>query len=178
MLNSIAGQTHRLASLADALLNLEEANESEPNFTDPIAVSALIENAMQPHLTTARDLGRTIHVAATDEDVEVEVRWVELAISNLLANALRHGQGDITVRATVQNDFLTVEVIDQGPGIPEALGEAAFERFARADDSRTTPGHGLGLAIVAAVAQRHLGTVALMPGGVRLRLQARDGCNG
>jgi two-component system, OmpR family, sensor kinase len=173
VLDSIAGQTQHLASLADALLNLEEANESERNFIDSVSVAVLIESAIQPHRATARDLGRTIQVATGDETVEVEVRWVELAVSNLLANALRHGQGDVAVRTTVQDDFLTVDVIDQGPGIPEPLGEAAFDRFARAEGSRTTPGHGLGLAIVAAVAQRHLGTVALIPGGVRLRLQSR-----
>jgi signal transduction histidine kinase len=171
VLSSIAGQTQRLASLADALLDLEEANESEPYITHSVPVAALIDNAIQPHVTTAKDLGRTVRVAASDERVDVEVRWVELAVSNLIANALRHGHGDVTVRAAVDNDTLTVEVVDQGPGIPAALGQAAFERFARADDARTTPGHGLGLAIVAAVAHRHRGTVTLIPGGVRLLLQ-------
>jgi signal transduction histidine kinase len=171
VLDSIAGQTQRLASLADALLNLEEANESAPTRTEAILISALATNSARPFRTMAGDLGRSIHVTASAANVEVEVRWVELALSNLIANALRHGQGDITIHIAEMNDHLIIEVTDQGPGIPDELGETAFERFARADASRTTPGNGLGLAIVAAVAKRHDGTVARIPGGVRMSLR-------
>ncbi len=52
-----------------------------------------------------------------------------------------------------------MEVADRGPGIPEAEREAVFDRFVRLEPSRSTPGNGLGLSLVRAVAQRHDGTV-------------------
>ena len=52
---------------------------------------------------------------------------------------------------------MLLSVIDQGPGIPEAMRERVVERFVRLDQSRTVPGSGLGLSLVAAVARLHGG---------------------
>ena len=54
-----------------------------------------------------------------------------------------------------------IEVADRGPGIPEADRESVFDRFVRLEPSRSTPGNGLGLSLVRAVARRHGGTVTL-----------------
>ena len=68
---------------------------------------------------------------------------------------------------------LVVSVTDDGGGVPEALGTRAFDRFARADESRSATGNGLGLALVKAVAERHEGTATLVPGGVRIEVPLR-----
>ena len=54
-----------------------------------------------------------------------------------------------------------IAVADCGPGIPEADRDSVFDRFVRLEPSRSTPGNGLGLSLVRAVARRHGGTVAL-----------------
>ena len=66
-----------------------------------------------------------------------------------------------------------LEVSDRGPGIPEADREAVFDRFVRLEPSRSTPGNGLGLSLVRAVAHRHQGSVALDDNrpGLRVRLE-------
>jgi signal transduction histidine kinase len=60
-------------------------------------------------------------------------------------------------------------VADDGPGIPEADREAVFDRFVRLERSRTTPGNGLGLSLVRAIARRHGGTVILEDNNPGLR---------
>ncbi|GAA3136142.1 hypothetical protein GCM10010521_22860 [Streptomyces rameus] len=74
-------------------------------------------------------------------------------------NALRHGHVTVHVTAAVHDDTLRLSVLDEGPGFPSQLLPRAFDRFARAEASRTSEGSGLGLAFVEAVAVAHGGTV-------------------
>jgi two-component system sensor histidine kinase TctE len=86
----------------------------------------------------------------------------ELAV-NLIDNAVKYTPegGRITVR-TRASEFATLEVEDDGPGIPESEGELVFERFYRVLGNEA-PGSGLGLAIVREIAELHLGSVQLKP---------------
>jgi signal transduction histidine kinase len=174
VLASLGEEVARLASLADALLDLEEVSDSSSTRREPVDLAELVGRAVAAQRKTADQLGRTIVVHATSGTIEVEPHWVELAVDNLVGNALKHGSGTVTVTAGFDGDVAVIEVGDEGVGIPAALGTAAFERFARADASRTTPGHGLGLAIVAAVAHRHGGSASLDGGRVRLTLAASE----
>ncbi len=79
------------------------------------------------------------------------------AIANLLDNALKYGGSDIAIRVRQQDARAVIEVADRGPGIPEAERENVFDRFVRLEPSRSTPGNGLGLSLVRAVARRHDG---------------------
>ena len=78
------------------------------------------------------------------------------AVSNLIENAIRHSDaGAVTVAAMRQDASIILEVRDPGPGIPAQFREKVFQRFFRLERSRTTPGTGLGLSLVAAIAQLH-----------------------
>ena len=68
--------------------------------------------------------------------------------------------GEIQVRV-FRSEKAVIEVADHGPGIPAADREMVFDRFVRLEPSRSTPGNGLGLSLVRAVAHRHHGTVTL-----------------
>jgi signal transduction histidine kinase len=84
------------------------------------------------------------------------------AAANLVDNALKYtpsGRIDLTVVGDRKTARL--EVSDSGPGIPEDRRDAVFDRFVRLESSRSTPGNGLGLSLVRAVAQLHGGTVTL-----------------
>ncbi len=85
------------------------------------------------------------------------------AVVNLLDNALKFTPegGTVTLSARLGDDFAEIEVADDGPGMPEADRLRAGERFFRADAARTTPGSGLGLSLVRAVAALHRGEVLL-----------------
>jgi len=84
------------------------------------------------------------------------------AIANLLDNALKYtpaGSVSLTVRAG--GEWARVEVVDTGPGVPADQRAAVFDRFVRLEGSRSTPGNGLGLSLVRAVARMHGGSVRL-----------------
>jgi signal transduction histidine kinase len=86
------------------------------------------------------------------------------AIGNLIDNALKYAQekGTIAVRAIQRSDgAIEVAVSDDGPGIPDDEKPKVTERFYRGDASRGTPGVGLGLSLVAAVAKLHGGVLEL-----------------
>lgn len=105
-------------------------------------------------------------------------------LTNLVANALTHTPPDTPVEVAVGRergvgpgaaDQAVVEVRDHGPGLDPATADRVFERFFRADKSRSraSGGTGLGLAIVAAIAARHGGTVRHLPtpgGGATFRV--------
>jgi two-component system OmpR family sensor kinase len=113
---------------------------------------------------------------ATEAGREIEVRGgaiahldrlrIEQALGNLIDNALRHGAGTIFVSARAEGDSVVFEVRDEGVGFSERFAERAFERFSRAEESRTSPGAGLGLAIVAAITEAHGGTATIGHGPV------------
>ncbi len=79
------------------------------------------------------------------------------AVANLVDNALKHvpSGGRVTLSTSPQADGIGLTVADDGPGIPEAERERVLERFYRLDSSRSKPGAGLGLSLVAAVAKHH-----------------------
>ena len=99
------------------------------------------------------------------------------ALANLLSNSIKFTPpgGEVILRATDDNGSPRIEVLDTGPGIPEAEREAVFKRFYRCDDSHG--GFGLGLSIVAAIVNLHgftldIGSSEL--GGARLSLACRQ----
>jgi len=105
------------------------------------------------------------------------------AVMNLVDNALMHGNGKATVElALLSETALAIDVIDEGPGIPDESKTAMLEPFARGAMAPGEPeeqsGFGLGLAIVASFAEAHGGKLLLLdtrPTGLTARLQiARD----
>jgi signal transduction histidine kinase len=88
------------------------------------------------------------------------------ALGNLADNAIRHAATTVWWTLTAQDGTVTLAVVDDGPGIPEADRERIFERFARVDEARSAGvgGAGLGLAIARAIVERHGGHLVLAPG--------------
>ena len=97
------------------------------------------------------------------------------AISNLVDNAIKHGrEGCIVIVSVEQKDSEAVlSISDDGPGIPPDEFEHVFKRFYRLERSRSMPGNGLGLSLVAAVARLHGARIALSDNrpGLKVELQ-------
>jgi signal transduction histidine kinase len=102
------------------------------------------------------------------------------AIANLVDNAIKHGRagGQVVVACEVVNGNPVVSVTDDGPGIPAGQHEQVFKRFYRLEQSRYTPGNGLGLSLVAAVARLHGARIELLDNapGLRFRLSFSPPC--
>jgi signal transduction histidine kinase len=96
---------------------------------------------------------------------------IQQALANLLDNALKFSPpaGTVTLSARASRIGVEIAVADQGPGIPAADRARATERFYRGESARSTPGSGLGLALVQAVAQLHGGGIVLADAAPGLR---------
>lgn len=98
------------------------------------------------------------------------------AVTNLVDNALKHlpaaSEVRITARGLQDGSGVELTVADDGPGIPSDQRDRVLERFYRLDSSRTTPGAGLGLSLVAAVAELHEARLVLSDDepGLRVRI--------
>jgi signal transduction histidine kinase len=96
------------------------------------------------------------------------------AVANLVDNAIKHGReaGRVTVEVT-QNGGAVISVADDGPGIPANERQNVFKRFYRLERSRRTPGNGLGLSLVAAVARLHGAGIEMVDNGPGLKFRLR-----
>ncbi|MPZ93883.1 MAG: hypothetical protein GEU96_02990 [Propionibacteriales bacterium] len=171
---SLRSQVERLITLSNALLDLEELRASGKTPHDPVDVDQLLIDVTSRFATQADAEGRRLETSAlTGLAITGNKHWLELALANLVSNALQYGEGTIRVSATGTHERTRLAVSDEGPGFPADFVDHAFDRFTRADTSRTTRGTGLGLALVQAVAEAHGGTSAITGAQVVLDLPTR-----
>jgi two-component system, OmpR family, sensor histidine kinase MtrB len=90
----------------------------------------------------------------------LDPRRLDVIVANLVGNALTHGAAPVRVTLTADEQTLTIQVTDEGPGLPPEVLPHVFSRFYKADTARTrSPGSGLGLAIARENAHLHGGTL-------------------
>jgi signal transduction histidine kinase len=153
----------RMQRLVDDLLAIAVADASALDAAHREAVDLdeiVLAEARRLHTNTALTVDtRAVSGAQVDGNADQLLRVVR----NLLDNAARHARSQVVVSLTESNDDVTLRVVDDGPGIPDADRERVFERFARLDDERDRDGGGagLGLAIVHEVVVAHGGSVAV-----------------
>jgi len=150
-----------------------------------VPLHALIADVVDLYEAVAEAKGITLVVDSDGEPTTLGDRHLlARAVANLLDNALKYADSAaiVSVRALQEGDTVALVVQDNGPGIPPEERARVLERFYRLDRSRSTPGHGLGLSIVAAITALHGGTVSLedaAPGLVaRLVLPRSDAAHG
>lgn len=157
--SSAAQETNRLSQLAEDLLLIARADQGGlPIRAEPISADDLLSAVAQRFADRSREWGRDLSVRPARSQVEVDLVRVEQALTNLIENALTYGTGDIDLFAVERDDVVELHVTDGGSGFPEDFLERAFDRFSRADEARNTGGSGLGLSIVALIAQAHGGS--------------------
>ncbi len=130
-----------------------------------VSPADLLEEIGELYEPVAEDAGMSFTVAIDDRPPPMALHreLVSQAITNLIDNALRHGAsgGAVTLRLVHRTDGIAIQVEDRGPGIAEADRAQALKRFGRLDSARTTPGAGLGMALIEAVARLHDGRFEL-----------------
>ena len=147
-----------------------EGGELRRHFR-PVDLDALARDIVEAHEPLAEESGHKLVLVTTDSGISVsgDRELLAQALINLVENALRHTPSGsrIVVGASLIDGSSCLFVRDNGPGIPKAERERATQRFVRLDAARNTPGHGLGLSLVRAVAEAHGGELSLrdaMPG--------------
>jgi len=141
-----------------------------------VDLSEVMQTVAEAYGPAAEDGNRFIR-AEIEEAVRVhgDRELLTQLFANLVENALQHTPpgARITMHLTQQLSEAVAEVADNGPGIPEQERSKAFRRFYRLERSRTTPGNGLGLSMVAAIADVHHATVQVLDNAPGLRVVVR-----
>jgi signal transduction histidine kinase len=173
----VLADTLRLSRLAEDLLVLARLDEYQPRTGAgrPVDLAVLITEEAE------RSTGGRVPVTARATGpcvVTGEVEALRRLLRNLSENALRYAKSGVEVSARREAGDAVLTVSDDGPGIPAADRERAFDRFVRLDDARSrdetgTGGAGLGLAIVRAIARTHGGSAYLEDATPGLRAVVR-----
>ncbi len=177
VMTGIRNETARMTQLVDELLLLARLDEGRPLDLRPVEIVSLAADAVNAARAISSDWPLTLH-AARPVEVMGDPARLRQVLDNLLANIRAHTPPGTAATVTVADDdtTATITVADNGPGITPDQAAHAFERFYRADPSRSRDhgGTGLGLAIVNAIAAAHHGNVETAPtpgGGVTFTLR-------
>lgn len=172
--DAAAGEAEGLLGTFAALLRIAqvEAGAQRAAFRR-VELSAMAELVADAFAPAAEDAGYALSSVIVpglwlDGDRELLTQM----LVNLVENALRHTPPGtrITIRVSAMTGEVRLAVEDTGPGIPEAERPRVVQRFYRREQSRTTPGSGLGLSLVAAVAELHGAKLRLEDAGPGLRV--------
>ncbi len=156
----IEEEANRMGVLVDDLLLLARLDQGRPLEERPVDLTRITRDAVDDARTVApnRPIQYSPNGAIVVPGDEVRLRQV---LANLMQNTLQHTPPDTPVHVRVEagTDNATIEVRDEGPGMTSDVAAHVFERFWRGDPSRNraSGGAGLGLAIVAAIADAHGG---------------------
>jgi signal transduction histidine kinase len=158
-------EAHHLRRLIDNVLCYARLNSHGAVQTEPLDVSELIQDSVERFRPLLADLGIEVQV-----QLPLDAVWIQgdramvlHVLDNLIDNAARHGGGGrrLTVRATLVDDRVSIEVADTGPGIPPEELRRIFDTFYRGKGTRSR-GSGLGLAIVRRIVADHDGNVSVV----------------
>jgi two-component system OmpR family sensor kinase len=164
-LERVESEAQRMTDLVEELLLLARLDEGRPLDRAPVDLSELVVAAVSDAHVAGPDHHWQLDLPEEPITVVGDRDRLHQVVANLLTNARTHTPAGTTVQVSLSPgaDAAEVRVADTGPGIPEDLQPEIFERFARADTSRSRAagGTGLGLAIVQAVVRAHGGQIHL-----------------
>ncbi|MBZ9851012.1 HAMP domain-containing histidine kinase [Mesorhizobium sp. CA14] len=159
-------ESQQINSTFDALLRIAqiEAGARKARFVD-LDVGPVVETIGDVYADVAEDDGKSLSTIVPDTKwyVHGDRDLLMQMLANLVENALRHCPPGTAIELSVTggSGHVLIHVRDNGPGIPAEEREKVFRRLYRLDASRTTPGSGLGLSLVKAVADLHGAAIML-----------------
>lgn len=162
--------SEQLLKTFDALLSIARTEAGEAReLMHVFDASSLVTDAAELYEPLAEEQGGSLTVAAPEGlFVLGDRQLLAQALSNLIDNALKYGVSEpegkpaIGIKAEVEGQQVVISIADKGRGIPEAERARVLERFVRLEDSRSRPGNGLGLSLVAGIVKLHGGTLRLL----------------
>jgi PAS domain S-box-containing protein len=162
-LESIHTQAQRLERLVLNILDASRIESGADTTATNVDVSVATARVVEEMMPSAGKRAIRL-VGAHERHIALgQPVWVERALANLLANALKYGpsDSDVTLAVTTEENEIVVRVSDSGPGIPDGWTERIFERFERVPGSDTQTGTGLGLYITRQLVMAMGGTVSV-----------------
>jgi signal transduction histidine kinase len=173
--HAIEDTDHLLAIFA-ALLRISQIESgSRLAAFSTLSLSELLEKLYEMYRPVAEDEHHLLlHDIQPDLRIRGDAELLTQLFSNLIENAIRHTPPDTRIRISLKlsGNAAVAAVEDNGPGIPATEHDKVFRRFYRLTSSRSTPGNGLGLALVAAIANLHHAKMELADNQPGLRFHA------
>ena len=160
-LGIIRGEALRMGKLVNDLLELARADAGLTVKREPMNLVETIEAVARELAPVAPGVRLRAFSPTPLLEVSGDAGRLKQVVLNLVQNAVNAGSSDVNVSLLREGDRARLEVLDNGPGIPEAAIPNLFERFYRVDGARSTRGNGsgLGLAIVKWIVEQHGGAV-------------------
>lgn len=166
-------ETDQLLQAFAALLRLARIEAQPADAAAPLLdLRGLLDDAADMYGPVAAERGLRIVQAGGAATVRGDRDQLFQLVVNLLDNALKHAPpgSDVELALDTTPDGVRLQVADRGPGIPVVDRDRVFDRFLRLEAHRGTPGVGLGLSLVRAIARHHGGRVALLDNAPGLRV--------
>jgi signal transduction histidine kinase len=149
----------QLLAMFAALLRISQVEAGTRLSTfSKISLTEILENIYQLYLPVAEDYQHSLTSAIREGTyIRGDAELLTQMFSNLVENAIRHTPAHtrIEINLKMENELAAASITDDGPGIDPSEHEKVLRRFYRVSSSRSTPGHGLGLALVVAIAGLH-----------------------
>lgn len=155
-------EAERAVAVFRSLLHIAQIEAGGPKtYFAAVDLAALTRKIGDLYHPTAEETGHSLSIdISTEASIQGDEALLGQMIANLLDNVLRHTPAGTAMRLILkQGPQLIVE--DNGPGVPAQDRDLVLKRLYRLERSRTTPGNGLGLSLVSAVAELHNATVVL-----------------
>jgi heavy metal sensor kinase len=165
MASNTIEESDRLLDMINTMLVISRAEAGQEDFSfSEINLSKMIMDACDLFTPLAEDKNISLVCDIKDEiHAYADMKMLQRAFTNVLDNAIKYTpeNGKVIVRAFIMENMIHVEIRDTGIGIDPAYAYRIFDRFFRAESSRTTPGTGLGLCLARTIVRRHKGDIVL-----------------
>ncbi|MEV8018677.1 ATP-binding protein [Streptomyces sp. NPDC086554] len=161
MLETVDADANRVTRLIAELLDISRIDSGRLELRrQPVDIGAAVGRHVQAHVASGQDADRfLVRIEQPLPDLWADPDKIDQVLSNLLENAVRHGEGTVTIDVASSVTCSTaVTVSDEGPGIPEESMGRVFTRFWRGSKRGGT---GLGLYIVKGIVEAHGGTITV-----------------
>jgi signal transduction histidine kinase len=167
LLTGLLAETDQVMRMLTMVIEISRSESVSPDRFTRVDPAALVEEIADLYGPVAEEAGLDFVVVADPAlpPLRLHRQLTGQAITNLIDNALKHGAagGLVTLRLTAgEGGGIAVQVEDRGPGIAAPDRAQALRRFGRLDAARTTPGAGLGMTLIEAVARLHGGRLELL----------------
>ena len=168
-------EADQLITTFNSLLRLARIESAEGALTTPVALDEVLADAVEMWQAVAETRQQTIHAEITPARIAGDRDLLFQLLSNLFDNAIKYAPAgtriDVVLEKSPRDVLLSIR--DHGPGIPAEQHQRVFDRFVRLETHRGTPGSGLGLSVVRAIAVRHGAEIHIedAEGGLRVRLR-------
>lgn len=167
VLKSNYEETLRMIRIIDNLFFISKSENNLINLEiQPVEINSLLHSVVENMRTIAKDRNMDIVLNSSSPiTLGLDAGLIKQALYNIVDNAIKYGDENSTIEIILleESDMVIIDIINRGAGISEDKVEKIFDKFYRADESRTrkSGGVGLGLSVVKSIIEMHKGTVSV-----------------